>query len=130
MYKPTIRVQFSGGLLWKKIVNGTTMVLHIMIKNDLLVYRNVQNNKISLGYFFIITEEKHPKKGTSRGAHPVGFEPTTFRSVAERSIQLSYGCIIFNSINSYKLFIHRDPYFTDAGGAGACFSEWLLVAGK
>ena len=53
MYKPTIRVQFSGGLLWKKIVNGTTggttMVLHIMIKNDLLVYRNVQNNKISLG---------------------------------------------------------------------------------
>ena len=24
--------------------------------------------------------------------HPVGFEPTTFRSVAERSIQLSYGC--------------------------------------
>ena len=96
--------------------NCTTTVLHIMIKNDLLVYRNVQNNKISLGYFFIITEEKHPKKGTSRGAHPVGFEPTTFRSVAERSIQLSYGCIIFNSINSYKLFIHRDPYFTDAGG--------------
>ena len=66
--------------------------------------------------FSIITEEKHPKKGTLRGAHPVGFEPTTFRSVAERSIQLSYGCIIFNSINSYKLFIHRDPYFTDAGG--------------
>ena len=64
MYKPTIRVQFSGGLLWKKIVNGTTggttMVLHIMIKNDLLVYRNVQNNKISLGYFFIITEEEWP----------------------------------------------------------------------
>lgn len=35
-------------------------VLHIMIKNDLLVYRNVQNNKISLGYFFIITEEEWP----------------------------------------------------------------------
>jgi len=29
---------------------------------------------------------------------------------------LSYGCIIFNSINSFKLFIRPNPYFTDAGG--------------
>ncbi|SUZ99146.1 uncharacterized protein METZ01_LOCUS52000 [marine metagenome] len=32
-----------------------------------------------------------------KSVHPEGFEPSTFWSVARRSIQLSYGCITIKS---------------------------------
>ena len=55
---------------------------------------------------FLQTNQKKTKEETpfrtSPHVHPIGFEPTTSASVAQHSIQLSYGCI--QLLNKYKIF--------------------------